>query len=246
VGIRVFVFDERVALAQADYGEWVASEIRAAPKDGWDKPESSSRRLRKWFDDMRKTFPREADPDDSYGTEYCFYGNVIDVMFASSVGEEGVLEAWRLADKHGLRLLVGDELLPRTAPRGKRDFHISVLDGARPKPGVVPDVCFVVFDPELAHVTPGNARQRVVEKLEAEPWIKEQSILMGNRLGRWNDQFAARNLDPLISEMRFYRDLIFIRVHRKNGASMISPMMELSHKLGLPLEVYVDMGDVGS
>jgi hypothetical protein len=60
------VLDERAALAQRDYGEWVASEIRAAPKDGWDKPESSSPRLRKWFDDMRKTFPRDTHPDDPY------------------------------------------------------------------------------------------------------------------------------------------------------------------------------------
>ena len=84
MGITVFVFDERAALAQADYSKWVESEIRAAPKDGWDKPESSSPRLRKWFDDMRKTFPREAHPDDPYGTEYCFYENVIDVICASS------------------------------------------------------------------------------------------------------------------------------------------------------------------
>jgi hypothetical protein len=241
VGIRVFVFVERVALAQTDYSKWVETEIAAAPKDGWDKPESSSRRLRKWFDDMRKTFPRDAHPDDSYGTEYCFYGNVIDVIFASSVGEEGVLEAWRLADKHGLRLLVGDELLPRAASRGKRDFHISVLDGPKPKPGVVPNVCFVVFDPEFAHVAPSNAKKWVLEQLETEPWTKDQSILMGDRLRQWNDQFAARNLGPLISEMRFYRELVFVRVDRKNGSSMIAPTMELSHKLGLPLEIYIDL-----
>lgn len=241
MGIRIFVFGERPELAHADYGKWAESEIRAAPKDGWDKRESSSPLLRKWFDDMRKTFPREAHPDDPYGTEYCFYRNIIDVIFASSVGEQGVLEAWRLADKHGLRLLVGGELLPRAAPRGNRNFHISVLDGPKPKPGVVPNFCFIVFDPELAHVTPGNARKRVVEKLETQPWTNEQSILMGDRLRKWSDQFAALNLYKLISEMRFYRDLIFIRVDRRNGSSMISPMMELSHKLGLPLEVYIDL-----
>jgi len=42
--------------------------------------------------------------------------------------------------------------------------------------------------------------------------------------------------------MRFYRDLIFIRVDRKNGSSMISPTMQLSHKLDLPFEVNVDLG----
>lgn len=244
MGIRVFVFDEHAALAQADYCNWIEREIKSAPKDNWQKPESSSPRLRKWFDDMRRSFPLigDAHPDDAYGTEYCFYWNVIDVMFAGSIGEEGVLKAWRLAGKHGLRLLVGDELLPRKAPKGKRDFHISVLDGARPIPGIAPNMCFVVFDPEIAHISPGKARAWILERLEAEAWSKDQSILTGDKLRLWIDLFAARNLDPLVSEMRFYRDLIFIRVDRKNDISMLSPTMELSHKLGLPFQVYVDLG----
>ena len=243
MGITVFVFDEHVAPTKADYGEWVGSEIATAPKGGWDKLESSAPRLQKWFCDICKTFPSigDAHADNPYGTEYCFYRNVIDVIFASSVGEEGILEAWRIAEKHGLRLLVGDELLPRAAPRGERDFHISVLDGRKSKPGVSPNVCFVVFDPEFSHVSPSNARKWVLEQLEAKPWTNDQSIMMGDRLRQWNDQLAARNLDPLISERRFYRELIFIRVDKKNGSSMISPMMELSHKLDLPLEVYVDL-----
>src|SRR5260370_16653848 len=110
-------------MSQADYSEWVESEIMAAPKDGWDKPESSSHRLRKWFDDMRKTFPREAHPDDPYGTEYCFYENVIDVIFASSVGEDGVLEAWRHPANHGARLLAGLHLVHPTAPQATPHFH---------------------------------------------------------------------------------------------------------------------------
>jgi hypothetical protein len=71
-----------------------------------------------------------------------------------------------------------------------------------------------------------------------EHGVKDPSILMGDRLRQWNDRLAARNLNPLISEMRFYRELIFIRVATKNGSSMVSPIMELSHKLGLPLQVY--------
>jgi hypothetical protein len=241
LGITVFVFDKRVTTAQANYGDWVGNEIAAAPKGARDKPESSSPRLRKWFDDMHKSFPLigMTEPDDPYGTEYCFYRNVIDVIFARSVGEEGVLKAWRLAEKHGLRLLVGDELLPRTAPRGERDFHISVLDGRKAdKPGVSSNICFVVFDPELAHVSPCKARNWVLEQLETRTWSKDQSILTGDRLRQWNDRLAARNLDPLISEMRFYRELIFIRVAKKNSNSMVSPIMELSHKLGLPFQVY--------
>jgi hypothetical protein len=243
LGITVFVFDERVALAQADYGAWIASEIEAAPKDGWDKPESSSSRLRKWFNDMRKSFPLigDAHPDDPFGTEYCFYRNVIDVIFASSVGEQGVVGAWRLADKHRLRLLVGDELLPRTAPKGERDFHISVLDGARPTPGMPSNICFVVFDPDIAHVSPSKARQWALERLETEPWSKDQSILTGDRLRRWSEEFAGRNQSTFIPEMRFYPDLIFICVEKKTASAMISPVMELSHKLGLPLQVYADL-----
>jgi len=242
VGVGVFVFDERAALAQADYSKWVESEVRTAPKNGWDKPESSQPRLRKWFDDMCKSFPREAHPDDPYGTEYCFYKNVIAVMFASSVAEQGVIEAWRLAEKHGLSLLAGDELLPRTAPKGGRDFHISILDGRKPdKPGVMANVCFVVFDPELAGVNLGDSRKRVLELLETQPWTRDQANLVGPRLRQWHDQFAARRLDRLVSEMRFYRELVFLRVHSRDSGAMISPMMDLSHKLGLPLEVYANL-----
>jgi hypothetical protein len=144
VGITAFVFDERAALGHADYRDWIRREIETARETAWDEPESSSARLRKWFDEMRSSFPLigDAHPDDPFGTEYCFFRNVIDVGFASSVGEKGVLQAWRLAEKHGLRLLVGDELLPPTAPQGKRDVHISVLDGRRPdSPEVAPNVC---------------------------------------------------------------------------------------------------------
>ncbi|KRR02437.1 hypothetical protein CQ12_37700 [Bradyrhizobium jicamae] len=244
MGITVFVFDKRVAKAQANYGVWVGREIAAAPKNAWNKLESSSPRLRKWFADMRKTFPLigESDPDDSYGTEYCFYRNVIDAVFASSIGEEGVRKAWKLAEKHGLRILIGDELLPAAAPRGKRDFHISVLHGAKPdKPGVSPNVCFVLFDPELTRVSPSTARNWDLEQVETGAWSNDPSILSGDRLRQWKDQLAARNLDSLISEMRFYRELIFVRVTQKNGSSMVSPIMELSHRLGLPLQVYVNL-----
>ena len=168
MGITVFVFDERAAPGQIDYSDWIWRELESAPKRGWNKPTTASPRLQKWFGDMRKSFPLIGDPDDSFVTEYCFYKNVIDVVFASSVGEEGITQAWMLADRHGLRLLVGDELLPRAAPEGKRDFHISVLDGARPKPGVVPNICFVAFDPDIEHVAPKKARASVLERVKRD------------------------------------------------------------------------------
>lgn len=245
MGITVFVFDERAAVSQADYRDWIKREIKAAPKDAWNNPESSSPRLRKWFDDMRSLFPLigDAHPDDSLGTEYCFYTNVIDVTFASSVGEEGILQAWKLADRHGLRLSVGDELLPREAPKTRCGLHIPVLHGRRRDAlGMVPNVCFVIFDPDVANVAPSEARTWVLEQLDSALWSRDRTILEGDRLGRWVDLFVNRNLEGLISEMRFYRDLILVRVDKKDGSSMISPVMELTHKLNLPFEVYVDLG----
>ena len=175
---------------------------------------------------MRRSFPLIGDdPDDPYGTEYCFYWNVIDVTFAGSVGEEGGLQAWRLDGKQGIRLLVCEELITRKAPKGERYFHISVVDGGKPSRGTAPNICFVVFDPDIAHIAPSKARTWILEQLEAEPWSKDQSILTGDKLRRWIDLFATRNLDPLVSEIRFYRDLIFVRVDRKNASSMISPTL---------------------
>lgn len=244
MGVRIFVFDQRAAPMQVDYRDWIEHEAPPASNADWNRPEASSPWLRKWFDDMRSSFPLigEARPDDPHGTEYCFFENVTDVIFASSVARKGILLAWRLAEKHGLRILIGEELLAQTAPKDDRDFRVSVLDGRRSnKPGVAPNVCFVVFDPDIAHVAPSKARAWALERLETAPWSKERSVLSGDRLGQWINEFAARNLEPSISEMRFYRDLIFIRVDRKAGSLMISPTMELSHKLDLPFEVYVDL-----
>lgn len=243
MGVSIFVFDQRAAPEQVDYRDWIKREMEPKPNVDWNRPESSSPCLRKWFDDMRSSFPLigDAPPDDPHGTEYCFFENVTDAIFASSVARKGVLLAWRIADRHGLRVLIGDELLARTAPEDDRDFYISVLDGRKSsKLGVTPNVCFVVFDPDIEHVAPGKARAWALKRLEAGPWSKDRAILAGQRLGQWLDQFGTSNLDALISEMRFYRDLIFIRVDRKVSSSMISPTMELSHKLDLPFEVYVD------
>jgi hypothetical protein len=249
VGISVFVFDGNAALAQEDYCCWISREIEGAPKDGQDRSKSSSRRLQKWFEDMRGSFPLigDAHPDDPFGTEYCFYRNVVDVIFASSVGQEGVLQAWKLAEKHGLRLMIRDQLLPPTAPKDKGDLHISALDGPTAElSSRAPNVCFVVFDPDISHVAPREARKWVLGQLEEGAWSKDKSILMGDRLKQWADQFAARDLGRLTSEVRFYHELVFLRVDKKDASLMISPTMELSHKLNLPFEVYVNLGSASS
>ncbi|QIP10180.1 hypothetical protein [Bradyrhizobium symbiodeficiens] len=244
MGVSIFVFDQSAAPEQADYRDWIERESQPAPNADRNRPESSSPCLRKWFDDMRSSFPLigDAPPDDPHGTQYCFFENVTDAIFASSIAREGVLLAWRLAEKHGLRVLIGDELLAPTAPKDDRDFHVAVLDGRRSnKPGITPNVCFVVFDPDIEHVAPSKARAWALERLGAGLWSKDRAIVAGDRLGPWIDQFASRNLEASISEMRFYRDLIFIRVDRKASSLLISPTMELSHQLGLPFEVYVDL-----
>jgi hypothetical protein len=103
-----------------------------------------------------------ADPDDPYGTEYCFYRKVIDVIFASSVGEEGVLKAWSLAEKAWFAPPGWRRATTSHSAERRTDFHISVLDGRKPdEPGVSPNVCFVVFDPELTHVWPSKAKKWV-------------------------------------------------------------------------------------
>ena len=77
--------------------------------------------------------------------------------FAGSVSEEGVVTAWGLAQKCGLRISVGDELLPRAAPEGERHVWITVLDG-RKTPGVdTPNICLAILDPAFA--PPSDARR---------------------------------------------------------------------------------------
>jgi hypothetical protein len=243
VGVSVFVFEERAASEPSGPRGWIEREIRTASKVGRDTPKSSSPRLAQWFDDMRSSFPpiQDAHPDDATGTEYCFYENVIDVIFATSVGEQGVLRAWQLAEKHGLRISFGDEVLPRTAPADE-EYHLPGLHGRPPsKPGALPNVCFVVFDPDVTGVAPREARTWALRRLQAGPCSEEPAVLTSNRMRRWMDQYAIRKLDALVSEIRFYDDLVFIRVSRNNSASMVSPIMELSHALNLPFEVFTDI-----
>lgn len=240
VGVRIFVFDERAAAAQVDHCEWIARQIKAGSRRRFDSPRSSSSQLHSWFEDMRGRFPLigEAHPDDARGTEYCFFRNVIDIVFASSVGEEGVLQAWKLAEKHRLRVLADEELLP---PKAEQDFHITMLHGKRSASGIAPHICFVVFDPDIAHAIPGKTRAWILTRREAELWSKDRSVLTGDRLSKWMDRFTARDMGALISEMRFARDIVFIRVDRRNGASMVGPVMELSHQLNLPFELYENL-----
>lgn len=217
MGVSVFVFEERAASEASDLRSWIEHEIKKVSKVGQDKSELSSPRLQKWLEDMRSSFPLIGDPDDASGTEYCCYRNVIDVTFATSVGEQGVFRAWQLAEKHGLRVAFGDDVLPQAAP-AEEDFHLPGLHGQ------ASHVCFIVFDPDLKRVSPRDARAWARQRLEAGPSDARPSILRSKRLKQWMDRYETRKLDALISQMRFCDDLIFIRVSRKNSASMISQL----------------------
>lgn len=236
MGVSVFIFEERAASKASDPRRWIERETKRVSTVGQDKPELSSRRLQKWLEDMRSSFPLigDAHPDDANGTEYCFYRNVIDVTFATSVGAQGVFRAWQLAEKHGLRVAFGDDVLPRAAP-AEEDFHLPGLHGQ------ASHVCFIVFDPDLKRVSPRDARNWARRRLEAGLSDEGPSILRSERLKQWMDGYETRKLHALISEMRFCDDVIFIRVSRKYSASMISPIMELSHALDLPFQVYTDI-----
>ncbi len=238
MGVSVCVFEECDASEASDPRTWIEREIKRASTVGQDKPELPSPRLQKWLEDMRSSFPLigDAHPDDANGTEYCCYRNVIDVTFATSVGEQGIFRAWQLADKHGLRVAFGGDVLPRAAP-AEEDFHLPGLHGQ------ASHVCFIVFDPDLERTSPRDARAWARQRLEAGPSDERPSILRSKRLKQWMDGYESRKLDGLISQMRFCGDLIFIRVSRKNSASMISPIMELSHALDLPFQVYTDIDE---
>jgi hypothetical protein len=197
---------------------------------------------------MQRTFPllKDAHPDDPHGAEYCFYTNVIDVTFAGSVGEEGVVTAWKIADKYGLRVLVGDELLPRAAPTGERNFHISVLDGRKPsKDGIKPNIAFVVFDPQLTSSSSNDIKQWTLDQLALANWSADSSILGGDLLKQWNGEFTRFGLGSMSIEAKFFREFIFIRIDKKDVSTMVSATMKLSHKLHLPLFFFENLASQG-
>jgi hypothetical protein len=126
MGISAFVFDERVAPAGGELWDWIRAQRAAAREGEWQRPETSSNILKLWFGEMRESFPliEDSDPDDLRGTEYCFFKDLVEIVFAGPVGEEGVVTAWKLACKHGLRMLVGDELASAVrSRRGKTGPH---------------------------------------------------------------------------------------------------------------------------
>jgi hypothetical protein len=241
MGITVVVFEEQLAPTDRDLWAWIRAERAAEPKGAWQRPETSSNVLSSWVSEMRATFPPLADavPDDLHGTDYSFYKHFIYIVFAGPVGEEGVVTAWKLAHRHGLRVLVGDELLPPAAPEGERQIHITALDGdkVRTRPAGARNVCIAILDPAFAPAA--GARQWILDQLDIENGSDDPSLAMtSSRLKQWHDDFSALHLSCVLPETRFFEKFILLRLHHPKDLDQVAPAAISSAKelrLGLLL-----------
>jgi hypothetical protein len=110
MSVMIVVFDPMVAPKSGDLSAWLQerrSSGRGTDPMSFTSPETSSELLRGWFRDMAKKYPRaeDADPDDLRGTEYSFFKDHIEVVFAGPVAEDGVKGAIQSAKQHGLGIL---------------------------------------------------------------------------------------------------------------------------------------------
>lgn len=238
MGISAIVFEERAAPADGELWDWIRAQRATEPHGEWQRPETSSNILKLWFGEMRESFPliQDADPDDLRGTEYCFYKNFVEIVFAGSVGEEGVVTAWKLACKHGLRMMVGDELLPRSAPEGERQVHITALDGSKARAEATGrrNVCIAILDPAFAPAS--GTRQWVLDQLDVEAGSDDpSSIMASDRLKQWNDEFGALELSPVHIETKFFRRFILLRVRPNDLGNVAPAAIELAKRVRVGL-----------
>src|SRR5262249_17756046 len=234
-------FEERPAPIDGDLGPWLAAQRSAQPKGESAKPETSSNVLNAWFREMREKFPplANADPDDLRGTDYTFYKHFIYVVFAGPVSEEGVIAAWKLADKYGLRMSVGDELLPPSAPKGERHIHITALDGRKTcgQSTVAPNVCIAILDPAFA---PASGTKRwVLDQLE--DGSGDTPLIASGRLKQWIDEFKALNLSDAYMETKLFQKLIVLGFHPRDLGKVAPAAMDLAIKLRVRLLFFENM-----
>jgi hypothetical protein len=243
MGVTAIVFEEQPAPIGGDLWAWVRAQRAAQPKGEYAKSETSSNVLNSWFRDMRETFPplADADPDDLRGTEYSFYRHFIYVVFAGPVSEEGVAAAWKLAHQHGLRVMVGDELLPLSAPEGERHVHITALDGrkAHGQSTRPPNVCIAVLDPSFAPAS--GTKQWVLDQLDVEEGGSDASILASGLLKQWNDEFSALNLSGVPSEIKLFQKLVLLRLRPKDLHKVAPAAIELAKRLRVGLSVFENL-----
>jgi hypothetical protein len=229
MGIHAVIFDERFAPVGGDLWAWITTQRAAESKGEWWRPERSSDILNSWFREMRGIFPMlaDADPDDLHGTDYSFYKHFVYIVFAGPLGEDGVVAAWKLAYKYALRVLVGDRLLPRIAPEGERQTHITALDGREvhaPSTGAA-SVCIAILDPEFAPAS--GAKQWIRGQLDVDEGSDDPLSSMG-RLKQWSDEFRMRDMSPAHLETRFFQKFILLRLRPKDLDKVAPVAIELA------------------
>jgi hypothetical protein len=249
LGVGAIVYEASVTPPEGDVATWMEGQHAAQPRR---ESRPSSVMLNSWFDEMRKTFRPldEADPDDRWGTEYSFYKNFISMNFAGSVSEEGVVTAWKLAQKYGLRISVGDELLPREAPEGERHVWITVLDG-RKTPGVdTPNICIAILDPAFA--PPSDERRWPLLPSDERRWVLKQlcEVATGDTssptsasslLRQWDDEFQALDASNSVLETRYFQGFILLRLRPKDAHRISSAAIKLCRRLYLGLALFENL-----
>jgi hypothetical protein len=239
LGISAVVFDERGVPTDGDLSIWLRFQRAAGLKEEWQRPETSSSVLGSWFSEMREAFPSltDADPDDLRGTDYSFYRQFVCMEFAGPVGEEGILMAWKLAYKHGLRMLVGDKLLPRVAPEGKRLIAITALEGSEvgAQSTGVRNISIAVLDPDI--VPASGTKQWVRDQLNVEIGSDDSSIIASDQLKKWNDEFKALNLTRAI----LFRNFILLRIQPKDLNRVAPTAIELAKRFHLGISIFEDL-----
>jgi hypothetical protein len=249
MGIRAFVFDKRSVPPDMQILSWLKQQLASEPKGDWRTPDASCKAVQCWFSEMRKVFPSgyDADPDDPYGTEYIFYPDFVDIGFAGSVAEEGIMLAWRLADKHDLRLLIEDTLLPRQAPEGERQVHIPVLDGrpARAQehrtlwtpslPGFrtseTARITIAVLDLSFAPFS--NPQEWVRNQIKVQQPCNDPSSLGSNKLKQWIKEFNAIDLGGIHLEVKLFEQLIIVQLRPKDLDVVAQEVAKIGAKLRL-------------
>jgi hypothetical protein len=109
----LMVFEpDSVPTGHDEFLEWYARQTKWSEDHGYDDPETTSERLRGWFQEMVQMFPPMNKPisldappiDENSSTDYAIGRDFIYASFAWSKSEAAYMTVARLAEKHGLGL----------------------------------------------------------------------------------------------------------------------------------------------
>ena len=238
MSVTVVVFEEHAAPKNEDLSTWLRNRHAAESKGDWKNSKTSSNALNSWFNEMRDRFPPlvEARPDDSRGTDYSFYEHFVRVELAGSVSKEGVFTAWKIASELGLRILVGDELLPRFAPQDTKLIRIIALDGGGDRAGsvVAANVIVAIVDPTIAPAS--DTKRWVYDQLNAAHGTADPSILESDRLRQWNDEFGALGL----AETIIFKNFILLRLQTADLDAITATAIKLANRFRLGVSIFED------